>query len=82
MKSLLLTGGILGFVFGSAFSYLQQQPLLTCLWHGSVAGLLTGLILLWWSYAWTSQEDVADSGTHESSTPVLPTVTHSKASQS
>jgi hypothetical protein len=55
MKSLLLIGGIAGFVFGNLFSYLHQQPLVTCLWHGGLASLFVSLLLPWWGYSWSSQ---------------------------
>lgn len=59
MKSLLMVGGILGFVSGGAISALREQPLLSCLGHGCVAALVAGLLLPWWNCAWGLTDDAA-----------------------
>jgi hypothetical protein len=52
MRSLLLLGGLLGFVIGLAFSWAQQSPWPSCLWHACAAAYLAGFVLRWWGHAW------------------------------
>jgi hypothetical protein len=52
MKQLLLIGGLLGFSIGLLFSWAEQNPGPTCLWHACLAAYLTALMLRWWGEAW------------------------------
>ena len=52
MKSLLLIGGLLGFVVGLAFSWVQRSPWPASFWHACVTAYLTGLLFRWWGRAW------------------------------
>jgi hypothetical protein len=52
MKSLLLLGGLLGFLIGLGLSWAQQSPWPSCLWHACVAAYLSGLVLKWWGNSW------------------------------
>lgn len=52
MKSSLLIGAILGFVCGTAFSFIRHEAWPVCLWHGGLAALLAGMLLTWWARAW------------------------------
>jgi hypothetical protein len=52
MKSLLLMGGLLGFGIGLLFSWAEESPWPSCLWHASLAAYLTSLLMRWWGGAW------------------------------
>jgi hypothetical protein len=52
MKSLLLMGGLLGFGIGLLFSWAEESPWPSCLWHACLAAYLTGLLMRWWGSAW------------------------------
>ena len=52
MKSLLLLGGLLGFLIGLAFSWAQQSPWPSSLWHACAAAYLASFVLRWWGRAW------------------------------
>jgi hypothetical protein len=52
MKPLLLIGGLLGFGVGLLFSWVQQGPWPSSLWHACVAAYLTGMLMKWWGYEW------------------------------
>lgn len=52
MKSLLLTGGLLGFGIGLLLSLLQETPWPASLWHACLAAYLTAFIMKWWGGAW------------------------------
>jgi hypothetical protein len=52
MKLLLLVGGLLGFSIGLLFSWAEQSPGPTCLWHACLAAYLTANLMRWWGEAW------------------------------
>ena len=52
MKALLLIGGLLGFGIGLIFSWIQESPWPSCLWHACLAAYLASLLLRWWGRAW------------------------------
>ncbi len=52
MKLLLLLGGLLGFGIGLLFSWAQQSPWPSSIWHACAAAYVTGMLLQWWGRAW------------------------------
>jgi hypothetical protein len=82
MKSLLLTGGILGFACGFAFSFLHKEPWLTCLERGGLSAFFTSLLLVWWDRAWNDKINDAPSNRQNASDTLLSTSTHPKTSRS
>jgi hypothetical protein len=81
MKSLLLTGGILGFVCGFAFSFIHKEAWPVCLWHGGLSAFLASVLLAWWNQVWNeSLKDAAADRQHTSETLLSTTSTHPKTS--
>jgi hypothetical protein len=52
MKSLLLVGGLLGWVVGVGFSYSRGNSWPTSFWHGCLAAYASALLMRWWGRAW------------------------------
>jgi hypothetical protein len=52
MKSLLVIGGLLGFLIGLIFSWAEESAWPSCIWHACLAAYLTGLMMRWWGAAW------------------------------
>jgi len=52
MKSLMLFGGVLGWVVGMGFSYSRGNGWPACFWHGCLAAYMTALLMRWWGRAW------------------------------
>jgi hypothetical protein len=64
MKALLLFGGLLGFGIGLVFSWAQESPWPSCLWHACLAAYLASLLLRWWGRAWRRNLEKAFSENH------------------
>jgi hypothetical protein len=82
MKSLLLIGGVLGFLGGFVFSFIQKEPWLACLWHGGLSAFLSSLLLTWWSEAWSQNMKDSTPERQNASGTMLSTSTHPNTSQS
>jgi hypothetical protein len=52
MKLLLLFGGLLGFSIGWLFSWAEESPGATCLWHACLAAYLAAVLMRWWGQSW------------------------------
>ena len=52
MKKLMILGGLIGFLIGTAVGLAQHSPWSSILWRASVAALVAGYLLRWWGQVW------------------------------
>ena len=52
MKSLMILGGMTGFVLGVVLGLIKDTSWPTILWRSSVAALAGGILLKWWGQIW------------------------------
>jgi len=52
MKTLMLTGGLLGFGLGLGFGLARQADWPAILWHASAGATVVGLLMRWWGRIW------------------------------
>jgi len=72
MKLLLLIGGLLGFLIGMLFSWAENSPWPSCLWHACLAAYLTGALMRWWGGAWRRNLQAALYEREQQTTPATP----------
>jgi hypothetical protein len=52
MKTMMILGGLLGFLIGMVFALLQESDWPEVLWRASIAAYLAGLLMRWWGKVW------------------------------
>ncbi len=52
MKSLMILGSVVGFLFGAGFSLSGGCTWSTAVWRASVAALVVALLARWWGRIW------------------------------
>ncbi|HOW65001.1 MAG TPA: hypothetical protein P5186_08525 [Candidatus Paceibacterota bacterium] len=52
MKLLMITGGLLGFLIGTALGLAQNSPWPDIIWKASVVAYVAGLLMRWWGRVW------------------------------
>jgi hypothetical protein len=52
MKTLMILGGMVGFLVGIGFGLAQTSAWPDALWRASVTALVGGLLLRWWGRMW------------------------------
>jgi hypothetical protein len=52
MKKMMIMGGFLGFLIGTATGVAQHSSWNSILWRASVAALVAGFLLRWWGQVW------------------------------
>jgi hypothetical protein len=54
MKTLMLTGALIGFVLGITLGLVGQAQWPSMLWHACAAAAVLGLLTRWWAGVWVS----------------------------
>ena len=49
----------MGFGIGLLFSWAEESPWPSCLWHACLAAYVTGLLMRWWGGAWRKSLEAA-----------------------
>jgi hypothetical protein len=81
MKSLLLVGGLIGWVIGMGFSLIKGNSLPVSLWHGCLAAYVTAMLMRWWGHTWRKSLAQSLQEREEAESAVTPAVTTPKVSR-
>ncbi len=71
MKSMMILGGLLGFLIGLGFGLAQESAWPAVLWRASAAALGAGILLRWWGRLWI--KSLQQSRRQRSTRPNRPT---------
>lgn len=52
MKQLMILGGMLGFLIGVGFGWLNRSPWPDVIWRALVVTYLAALLMRWWGNIW------------------------------
>lgn len=52
MKSLVLLGGLTGFVIGAGLGLAHEKSLPSALIHACIAAYVAGMLMRWWGRVW------------------------------